>query len=475
MRNFRHDVVLQDDASHGGAVHASSGYPAVKKRASVPELLAPGGTLEQVEAALLYGADAVYLGGDHSLRAARSLDADALRKARELCRKAGAGFYYCCNAFPRQSRLSKVEAALHEAAALAPDAFIIGDAGVLRLARRLFPHIPVHLSTQANTCNAESAAFWLEQGVARVNVARELSLPEIRALRRALAGTFPDAELECFVHGAQCLALSGQCLMSAWLGKRAANAGQCTQPCRFEYRPMVDASSEGLLRLEESLRAGDSLWEVSQGEEGYSAVWAPEDLCLADFVPWFVRQGITALKIEGRMRTSGYVAQAVDHYRAAIDLCDIARGSLPDAGQDAAALTLRKVQQQAIMAGLVLASSRALGTGFFLPRHRVVAPAPQRGKGGHSAVLARVEQCLAPGSWQVSVRGQWHADKPFRALLPGMGRPVAEAGQYALENHRGEGAAVVHSGTKAVLHVGKGGLAEMHMPQGVYLEMLPLP
>lgn len=442
----------------------------------LPELLAPGGTLEQGEAALLYGADAVYIGGDHSLRAARALDADGLRKARALCRAAGAGFYYCCNAFPRQSRLAQVEAALHEAAELAPDAFIIGDAGVLRLARRHFPHIPVHLSTQANTCNAASAAFWQEQGVQRVNLARELSLPEIRAVRRALRDEGLALELECFVHGAQCLALSGQCLLSSWLCQRPANAGQCTQPCRFEYRPLPEAS----LGLEEVLRRGGMTWEVSQGEEGYSAVWAPEDLCLADFVPWFVRQRIHALKIEGRMRTSVYVAQAVDHYRAALDLCAPGEAAEGEAKAAVAAGTkLNRVdmaaQRRSILKGLALASSRDLGTGFFLPRHRTVAKAPPRNKGGHSPVLARVEACLAPGSWQVSVRGQWHADLPFRAMLPGLHRPVTEAGHYALENHRGEKAAVLHSGTKAVLHVAAGPLAGMDVPLGIYLESVPLP
>lgn len=425
---------------------------------SLPELLAPGGTLEQVEAALLYGADAVYVGGDHSLRAARSLNAQELRAARGQCRDAGTGFYYCCNAFPRQSRLAVAEAALHEAAALAPDAFIIGDAGMLRLARRLFPHIPVHLSTQANTCNAESAAFWADQGVSRVNLARELSLPEIWRMRRVLRQSCPDLELECFVHGAQCLALSGQCLMSAWLSQRPANAGQCTQPCRFEYRPLP-----GALALEEGLRQDGPLWEVSQGEEGYAAVWAPEDLCLADFVPWFARQGVHALKIEGRMRTGVYVAQAVDHYRAALGMCRTEQGG-------AAVL---KAKRTAVLAGLALASSRALGTGFFLPRRRTVATAMERGKGGHSTVLGRVEEALAPGSWRVSVRGQWHARMPFRVLLPGLQRPEAAPGDFALENHRGERADVLHSGTVGVLHVGSGPLADAALPRGAYLEMAP--
>lgn len=452
----------------------SQATSSVSPTPSLPELLAPGGTLEQVEAALLYGADAVYLGGDHSLRAARALDTDGLRTARELCRAAGAGFYYCCNAFPRQSRLAQVEAALHEVAELEPDAFIIGDAGVLRLARRHFPHIPVHLSTQANTCNAASVCFWQEQGVQRVNLARELSLPEIRAVRRVLREQELEMELECFVHGAQCLALSGQCLLSSWLCQRPANAGQCTQPCRFEYRPLPEAS----LGLEEVLRRGGMLWEVSQGEEGYSAVWAPEDLCLANFVPWFVRQGIHALKIEGRMRTSVYVAQAVDYYRAALDLCvanTACAGGTERGGSAGGRGAAVATQRRAIVAGLALASSRSLGTGFFLPRHRTVAEAPQRCRGGHSPVLARVEACLAPGCWQVSVRGQWHADLPFRAMLPGMRRPVTEAGQYALENHRGERASVLHSGTRAVLHVAQGPLVEATLPFGMYLESIPLP
>ena len=428
---------------------------------TLPELLAPAGSMDQLEAALLYGADAVYLGGDHSLRAARAFDRGSLTRARELCRRAGVRFYYCCNAFPRQKRLADAEAALREAAELDADAVIIGDAGVLRLCRSLFPHLPIHLSTQANTCNAASVAFWQEVGVSRVNLARELSLPEIYSLRRAC----PDMELECFVHGAQCLALSGQCLMSAWLNQRPANEGQCTQPCRFEYRPLP-----GSLALEEAVRRGDPLWDVTQGEEGYAAVWAPEDLCLVEFVPWLVRQKITALKIEGRMRTGVYVAHVVDNYRAALDFC---RGQEDAPGLQGAPSP--KERMRGLIANLAAALSRPLGTGFFAPRHRQLASPLPRSKGGHSPVLARVEEALGPGAWRVSVRGQWRTDTAVRVVLPGGGRPVLAAGSYALENHRGEACTTVHSGTAGVLYCEDADQAAVLAPlaHGVYLESAP--
>ncbi len=242
----------------------------VETNVILPELLAPVGSMDQLEAAILYGADAVYLGGSASLRAGRPFSAEDLALARQKTREAGVSLFFCCNAFPRQHQMSSALENLALGAAAEVDAYIIADAGVFSLARKHFSHIPVHLSTQANTCNAASVAFWHAQGAERVNLARELRFAEIHAIAKAC----PQVELECFVHGAQCLAISGQCLLSAWLNNRPANAGQCTQPCRFEYRPMPGAS----LAVEEKLRSGEEIFEITQGEEGFSAFWSPEDL-----------------------------------------------------------------------------------------------------------------------------------------------------------------------------------------------------
>lgn len=401
----------------------------------LPELLAPAGNREQLEAALLYGADAVYLGGGElSLRAARGFRDDGLEGALQLCRTHGVRLYYCLNAFPRQEQLGCVAARLERLATLGVDGCIVADPGVLRLARRLCPELPVHMSTQANTCNAEAAAFWQEQGACRVNLARELPSREIRAVVRAC----PGLETECFVHGALCLALSGQCLLSAWLNDRPANLGQCTQPCRYEYRPLMPAedgrAAEAALGrpislvVEEATRPGEALWEATR-EGGYGALWAPEDVCLIRYAAWFVRVGVSALKIEGRMRTGGYVAHAVDAYRTALN--DLAAGAF---------------RPESYMGELRRASLRPMGTGFFLPRRR-----PAGGPAARTPLLARLEEPAGDDAWRISVRGRWEAEKPVELLLPGLRRPVLEPGKYALENHRGERVGTLHPGMRGLL------------------------
>ncbi len=394
----------------------------------IPELLAPAGTMEQLEAAVLYGADAVYLGGTASLRAARTFSGDTLTKARAITRAKGVQLYFCCNAFPRQHGWAKAMQNLEEGAKAEVDAYIIADVGVFNLARKHFAHIPIHVSTQANTCNEGSVQFWQEHGATRVNMARELRFSEISSIKKAC----PSMEVECFVHGAQCLAISGQCLLSAWLNDRPANEGQCTQPCRFQYRPMPEQS----LILEESMRPGHELWEVTQDDGGFSAVWSPEDLCLLYFVPWFVRQGIDSLKIEGRMRSGGYVAHAVSVYRQALNLC-----------KEGITRQEWRAAYPAMLEELSLGAVRALGSGFFVPKHQVFAKAPIRK--AKSSVLARLEEEEKPGTWRVSVRSQWDSSTNICLMLPDGKRVELGPKEYTLENHKQERANLVHSGTEA--------------------------
>ncbi len=421
----------------------------------LPELLAPVGNMDQLEAAILYGADAVYLGGSASLRAGRPFSEEDLLTARLLTKKAGVALFFCCNAFPRGQQIISAQENLEMAAKAEVDAYIIADVGVFSLAKKNFSHIPIHVSTQANTCNAESVAFWYEQGAERVNLARELRFTEIRSI----ANKCPQVELECFVHGAQCLAISGQCLLSAWLNDRPANAGQCTQPCRFEYRALPEQS----LHVEEKLRSGDELWEITQGVEGFSAFWAPEDLCLLPFVPWFVRKKISALKIEGRMRTGAYVAHAVDIYRRALNFC---------ANFDATPLNISYEKQKAwrellprLLSELAKWSTRDLGTGFFLPKHQVLAKAHTRGRGGLSPLLARLEQELKPNVWKISVRSQWSVNTNAYVFMPDGEHPLLQKDSYFLENHRGERVDCVHPGMEAILHTELSGLVS-----GAYIE-----
>ena len=413
--------------------------------ACFPELLAPAGDMEKFHTAVLYGADAVYLGGiSGNLRAAsKGFTPEELKAAVSFANARGVNVYYCLNALPFERDMISMPNAITEAAEANVHAFIVADPGVLRLARRHAGQIPIHVSTQANTTNAEAVRFWIDAGASRVVLARELPHGEIRAIRDRL----PETELEVFVHGAMCLAVSGQCLLSAWLNNRPANLGRCTQPCRFEYR-VTGADTPPSFTLEEALRPGQDLWTVRQDED-FAALFAPDDLCLLPFLLWFVKNRITALKIEGRTKGSAYVAQVTDAYRAALDAV---RGA-----PSGAAFAYRD-----FLPDLVRTASRPLSTGFFLRRRRaVMAEAEPR------PLLAKVLEPLGSGSWAVIALGKWEESRAAELMLPGMRRPVMEPGGYALENHRGERTGLAASGTRAVLHTDMPGIMPGVFVRGV--------
>lgn len=370
----------------------------------------------------------MYLGGtDFNLRAAsRGFDAAALTLAARRAQEAGAALYYCLNSLPTQNDMAALPAEIERAAEAGVDAFIVADPGVLTLARKYAPKLPVHLSTQANTTNAAAVAFWLDQGVERVNLARELSRDEMAAIRAAL----PRADLEVFVQGAMCLAVSGQCLLSAWLNRRPANAGRCTQPCRFEYKALQSVVPLEKLTVEEALRPGEELWEVRGGEK-YSAFWAPDDLCLLPFLPWFVENGIRAVKVEGRTKSAAYVAHMADAYKSAL-----------------AALGSGKPFDPApFLRELMYISSRPLCTGFFLPGERRTWPRPDD-LAGHT-VVARILEQKAPGEWLMELRANWPEGAAVELMLPGLARPRLT--RFELVNHREELAAALPNGVRATL------------------------
>ncbi len=393
----------------------------------VPELLAPAGNEEKFSAALTYGADAVYLGGESlNLRASNAgFTGEGLLKAVARAHAAGRKVYYCLNSFPYEREMRLVAPALEETAAAGVDALIVADPGVIRLARRHAPGLALHLSTQANTCNAETVAFWADQGISRVNIARELGLRDIRRLVEAR----PDMEFEFFAHGAQCLAISGQGLLSAWMNNRPANQGRCTQPCRFAYRALA---------VEEEKRPGEWTWEAVE-EEPFSTFWAPQDLCLVKYLRWFAKIGAAALKIEKRMRSSGYVAQVTDVYATALK-----------------ALAAREFSPAAYLAELAHSAGRPLSSGFFLPR-RVRIPMPDQGI--TRPIVARIAGPLEAGgnsgglAWEIDVRALWQAELPAGIILPGLRRPTLEAGEYRLFNHNGAESAVLNPGTRAALYL----------------------
>ena len=405
--------------------------------AFVPELLLPAGDMERFRTAVLYGANAVYLGGTTgNLRASsQGLSTEELREAVTLANASDVKIYYCLNSMPFERQM----AAIPDIAATAADAdvhaFIVADPGIFRIVRRIAPHIPVHVSTQANTTNAEAVMFWRDLGASRVNMARELSFRDIASIRN----TLPEMELEVFLHGAMCLAVSGQCLLSAWINNRPANQGKCTQPCRFEYRA-VDAVLPEALVVEEALRPGKGLWSIQQDED-YAAVFAPEDLCLLPFLRWFMKKRITSLKVEGRMKGSAYVAHVADTYRSAIDAAAVALAS----GS--------KFPFRRYLPDLARTALRPLSTGFFLPERRRLDDGYKR-TAKQLPLLGRVTEPVdtAKGAWAVEVRGRWDTNAAIELMLPGMRRPVLSPGEYAVENHRGEKNGIAASGTRATLY-----------------------
>ncbi|MEZ4601505.1 MAG: U32 family peptidase [Syntrophotaleaceae bacterium] len=275
-----------------------------------PELLVPAGDMEKLETALAYGADAVYVGLPRfGLRAlAGNFTLRELVRARKITKQQGKRLYLALNAYLHPQETGEIEGFLEELRAIGPDAYIISDPGVLALAQKVDPGRELHLSTQANTTNAGAVEFWRRAGIRRVNLARELSLGEIKAIREKT-----EAELEVFVHGAMCVAYSGRCLLSAALAGRGANAGLCAQPCRWNYA------------LVEETRPGQ-YFPLEEDERG-SYIMNSRDLCLVEHLPDLIATGIDSLKIEGRMKSRYYVAAVTRVYRTALDAyCSDPRG-----------------------------------------------------------------------------------------------------------------------------------------------------
>ena len=272
----------------------------------IPELLMPAGSPDTLAVALDYGADAVYLGSEAlSLRAkADNFDDAALKRALALCHGRGKKLYLAVNIFAHQEDLREAEKLFREISSWddRPDAFIISDLGIFRLARRYAPAVPVHISTQANSTNAETFLFWYELGVRRIVCARELSLDEIKSIREAIP---EDMEIEVFVHGSMCISYSGRCLISNYLSGRDANRGLCTQPCRFSYR------------LEEASRPGEYM-PVQETEKG-TYIFNSKDLCMIHHLPQLIEAGAVSLKVEGRMKNELYAAVIARAYRRALD------------------------------------------------------------------------------------------------------------------------------------------------------------
>ncbi|MGL1863111.1 MAG: U32 family peptidase [Pseudodesulfovibrio sp.] len=437
----------------------------------IPELLVPAGDMEKLETAILYGADAVYLGGDSlNLRAgAGGFSVSELVEGMKKARAANVKVYFTMNVYPRENMLPQVRGYIEMLSEFKPDAVIAADPGVIRMLRRELPDVPVHVSTQANTSNSESVRFWRECGASRVNVARELRSQELMEMLAITRKQMPNMALEIFVHGSMCMAVSGRCYMSALLNDRPGNLGECSHPCRYEYKPTS-------VMFEERTRPGENLWEIKEyppiasGDEftfenetdeftfeplgddekvadpmadpalsigadtdGYTKIFAAQDLCLLHYMEWFSRMKVASVKLEGRTKSSAYLAQVVDAYRTALN--DISKGDF---------------KPEKYLSELVNAATRPLTTGFFDPDRRgAIAMPPEKGE--KRPVLARVLEKVDEGKWLIQTKSRWITSDDIELLIPGLVRPRLSTEDYGLENAQGEGLEVSHPGQQALL------------------------
>lgn len=268
------------------------------------ELLIPAGSLDVLKTAVIYGADAVYIGGEaFGLRAkAKNFTTEDMKEGIAFAHERGVKVYVTANILAHNEDLAGVEQYFEELREIRPDALIISDPGVFAIARRILPDMEIHISTQANNTNYETFLFWYGLGAKRVVTARELSLEEIRQIRDRIP---EDMEIESFIHGAMCISYSGRCLLSNYFVGRDANQGACTHPCRWKYSVV------------EETRPGEYL-PVYENERG-TFIFNSKDLCMIEHIPEMIEAGIDSFKIEGRMKTALYVATVASTYRKAID------------------------------------------------------------------------------------------------------------------------------------------------------------
>jgi len=390
----------------------------------LPELLAPAGTMEKLKIAIHYGADAVYLGGEQfGLRAmAGNFVSDEFPTALELCRRNGVKAYLTVNSYPDDHQLDQLERYLQRMASLPFDAYIAADPGVMRMIRRISPQREIHLSTQANTINRESALFWQDQGVTRINLAREMTLDGIRSTAKALS-----IPCEVFVHGALCIAYSGRCLLSSALTGRSANQGACTQPCRWRYS------------LQEESRPGVYL-PIEEDHNG-TFIFNSKDLCLLEQLPELITAGVGALKIEGRMKGVHYLAGVLRVYRTALDAY----------ARDPAQYR----PDPAWLEELSGVSNRGYTTGFLFGDPRDVGQAYQAGY-QRSHQLVGVVESVDPhnGTGLVTVRNRFSAGDRLELVGPAMKQRVFTATMLQVR-HPGDGtlasSEVVHPNQRVIM------------------------
>ena len=302
------------------------------------ELLLPAGNIEKLDYAINYGADAVYMGMvDFSLRTMRKGDvitAENLKRAIDTAHSYNKKVYMTLNIYAYDEDLKNLHENIDIIKGAKPDALIVSDFGILNILKTKLPEIDIHISTQTNTLNSEAVKFWRDFGATRVILARELSIKQLAQIRKNV----PDIELEGFVHGAQCVSLSGRCLLSDYMthGERKANHGGCSQPCRWKYK------------LLEETRPGE-YYEIEETSRG-THILSTKDLALINYIPKLIEAGADSFKIEGRTKSLYYVSAVAKAYRRAID----------------AYYNNEKIDEQEMFNQLLKIGNRGYTTGFYL-------------------------------------------------------------------------------------------------------------
>ena len=369
---------------------------------AAPELLAPAGSLEMLDTALAYGANAIYAGQPrYSLRVRNNSfgKLDQLQQGIDRAHAAGAKLYVVSNIYPHNAKIKTYLTDIAKVIALQPDALIMADPGLIDLVRENWPDMPIHLSVQANTINYAAVRFWQKLGLTRIILSRELSLDEIEEIRQQC----PDMELEVFVHGALCMAYSGRCLLSGYFNHRDPNQGTCTNSCRWQYdvKPAQENASGDVYLIEEAQRPGE-LMPMEEDEHG-TYIMNSKDLRAIEHVQRLVAMGVDSLKIEGRTKSPYYVARTCQAYRQAID--DALAG---------------KALNPRLLAELEGLANRGYTDGFYQRHHDAEYQNYLHGssQSGRSQYVARLTGYSATGLAEVAVMNHFAVGDRLEVIHP---------------------------------------------------------
>ncbi len=390
-----------------------------------PELLMPAGSLPVLKTAVMYGADAVYVGGESlSLRAgAKNFTMAELKEGVAFAHAHGAKVYVAANIFAHNQDLRPALKFFLLLKNVMPDGLIMSDPGLFSMAAELCPEIPRHISTQANNTNYGTFMFWNKQGATRAVAARELSLQELAEIRQSMP---EDMELEAFVHGAMCISYSGRCLISSFLTGRDANQGACTHPCRWKYH------------LVEETRPG-SYMPVDEDERG-TYLYNSKDLCMIEHIPDLLSAGIDSLKVEGRMKNALYVATVARAYRAAID----------DAQEDPEKYFRRLPWY---LAEVKKCTTRPFCTGFYYGQPDTASQIYDAATYEHGAVYMGTVQREEDGRLMVEQKNKFSVGDTLELMRPdGTNLPVTVRGILSEEGEALE--SVPHPGQKFIPDLG---------------------